>query len=74
MFRLNPCFNGILKYGFEPEKSFGVSRLNPCFNGILKYRYGNFPSISSAMCLNPCFNGILKYLNFRYYGCKRIKS
>ena len=58
--RLNPCFNGILKYNFKTFFNGTNDCLNPCFNGILKYLHvvdGRLSEIS----LNPCFNGILKY-------------
>ena len=35
--RLNPCFNGILKYMKRRGWRFLFEGLNPCFNGILKY-------------------------------------
>ena len=39
--RLNPCFNGILKYsGLFTDNFSGRICLNPCFNGILKYKDG----------------------------------
>ena len=36
--RLNPCFNGILKYAYFRHTTWKENgSLNPCFNGILKY-------------------------------------
>ena len=39
--RLNPCFNGILKYMFNAINEGLALCLNPCFNGILKYSYAD---------------------------------
>ena len=39
--RLNPCSNGILKYGLISFNEVVTNCLNPCSNGILKYFYKN---------------------------------